>query len=264
MLWNTRDCDTSVPKDKVFAILGLVANGHESGIEVDYSKDMLCVFKETASAIITQKKSLNILLAGCDLSQSEGMPSWVPDWRREANSERPTLFVNRKNMLTMYTSGSLEEEIVMVEHGYKASGCIRLVFSFSEDLNILRVSCKIIDMIAKVDDVHSENTSKEISQSAIKLVRENAESLSMKLSSTGLEAKVREVLVVGKSGGYVDWYRDEVIQNVMNRRRFFITKAGNFGVGPAGTKEGQIVCVIAGCNFPIILCEEGDQYLLAG
>jgi hypothetical protein len=164
----------------------------------------------------------------------------------------------------MYTSGSLEEEIVMVEGGYKASRCIKPVFSFSEDLNILRISCKIIDMIAKVDEVHSENTSKEIFQTAIKPVRENAESLSMKLSSTGLEAKVREVLVVGKSGGYVDWFRDEVSQNVMNRRRFFFTKAGNFGVGPAGMKEGQIVCVVAGCNFPIILCEEGDHYLLAG
>jgi hypothetical protein len=79
LLWNTWDCDTSDPKDKVFAILGLVANGYESGIEVDYSKDMLCIFKETASAIITQEKSLDVLLAGCSLSRSEGMPSWVPD-----------------------------------------------------------------------------------------------------------------------------------------------------------------------------------------
>ena len=151
----------------------------------------------------------------------------------------------------------------MVGHGYKASGYSDAVFTFNEDITTLGVSCKIIDTIMKVGEVHSCGKSEEIRDSVYKLARENSETIGTIPSRKSLEEKVLEVLVVSHYAREGHDF-DKTLQSVMKRRRFFITKAGHLGVGPAETSEGHIVCVIAGCNFPIVLCKEENHYLLVG
>ncbi|PVH69128.1 hypothetical protein DL98DRAFT_598934 [Cadophora sp. DSE1049] len=241
------------------SFIPLLYKDREVGLEVDYSKSMQQIFKEAASAVITQEQSLDILLAGCGLLRSDGLPSWVPDWRREASDKRATPFTSRKRFMTRYKGSSWKEDIVIVGHEYKAFGDSKVVFSFSGDLGILHVSCKIIDTIAMVDKVHVNETSEVVLGSATKLVESSREFVG---NAKGVG--ILGVLIAGKDGSFVENYTDEVIQNVMNGRRFIITKSGHLGVGPGSIQKGHIVCVIAGCNFPIVLCAEGDHYLLVG
>lgn len=67
----------------------------------DYSrllKPMELVYKEVARSIITTDNNLSILLAGNGVSGVDKRPSWVPDWRTEANDYRPSLLVNGSRM----------------------------------------------------------------------------------------------------------------------------------------------------------------------
>lgn len=120
----------------------------------------------------------------------------------------------------------------------------------------------MIDTISKIDDVHIDKTTQKIRASAYELAVENSDLVNNIPSGKTLDEKILDVLVAG----YVesDKYTENTLQSVMKQRRFFITKAGHLGVGPAGTTEGHIVCVIAGCNFPMVLCKEGDRYLVVG
>jgi hypothetical protein len=179
--------------------MGLFGDGHDSGIEVDYSKDMQRVLKEAAVTIIQREKNLDILLAACGLARHDGLPSCVPDWRREANSERPSLFGNHKKRYTVYTGLSMDDEVVTVGHGYKASGSTQAVFSFDDGMGTLHVSCKILDTICEVDEVHDNRTSEEIRESAYKLAEANSERISSIPSRKSLKEKVIHVLVPGRT-----------------------------------------------------------------
>ena len=94
------------PRDKVYALLGLVTD--ELGIKalVDYNKSTETVYTETARYLLGREPHpLRILTyAGVGLPGSVlSLPSWVPDWRNAPNSV------------------SLEVSL-RYTHSYKASG----------------------------------------------------------------------------------------------------------------------------------------------
>jgi len=93
LLWNMWDREATDPRDKVFAVLGLVG---EEGVDLlpDYSKPLGSVYREAAASIIASEKSLDILLAASESKARDGLPTWVPDWRREANGHQPSLFIS--------------------------------------------------------------------------------------------------------------------------------------------------------------------------
>jgi len=47
-------------------------------------------------------------------------------------------------------------------------------------------------------------------------------------------------------------------------RTFFISKTGYMGVGPKAVEDGDSICVVLGCEVPLLLRKNGDQYLLVG
>ncbi|KAF8857010.1 hypothetical protein BDZ45DRAFT_803771 [Acephala macrosclerotiorum] len=153
---------------------------------------------------------MDILLAACGLVRYDGLLSLVPDWRRKANNERASLFVNRKRAYIMYTNGALDEEILMIHSSAFNLARKHWVGSIPSDKNI--------------------------------------------------EAKVYDTLLAGY--GKSEDHFEEILLSVMTHRRFFITKNGYLGVGPANTREGNIIGIIAGCNFPLIFCNKEDHHLL--
>jgi hypothetical protein len=51
---------------------------------------------------------------------------------------------------------------------------------------------------------------------------------------------------------------------MMNRRRLFLSHSDLVGLAPWNAAEGDIVCVLLGCRFPVILRREGEHYVLIG
>jgi hypothetical protein len=54
-----------------------------------------------------------------------------------------------------------------------------------------------------------------------------------------------------------------IIQNV-DTKRFFHTDSGHLGIGPLKMQEDDLVCVLEGCMFPVILRPIASHYILVG
>lgn len=147
----------------------------------------------------------------------------------------------------------------MTGHGFNASGTEPATFCFDGDLNILRVSCIMADTIFDLGKVYTHVENDEILDNACSLARMSE---SVKIAPKELEEEVKTVL----NAGFLEptHLANEIMQNVMHHRIFFITKTGHLGIAPSCSIKGDIVCIIRGCNFPIILREEANYYIVVG
>ncbi|KAF6839369.1 heterokaryon incompatibility protein [Colletotrichum plurivorum] len=292
LLWNTWDRDATDPRDKVFAVLGLVGDENSRFLtSPDYGKGVRQVFCETARDIINAEGSLNILLAaGSSKGECDDgvLPSWVPDWRRKANESRPVLFVNRARLSSPYFSGSLDFARVF-GHGYTACGEEKAVARFGDSLATLRARAVLVDEVGSWCGVPQDSGPvmfKPIIDDACAVAydalkdgtqywwmedekdkvrareRKGMDYRSMtrwaeKPKKAGLQAVVERVLCAGSAAGST---LGKVVQNVMPLRRFFVTRGARYlSIGPASLRPGDKVFVIAGCNFPLILREVADD-----
>ena len=72
--------ESTLPRDRLFALLGFSSNGANPAFEPDYKCDFGVLSKRYAGTFIEQGKVLQLLYrAGID-SQFPGLPSWLPDW----------------------------------------------------------------------------------------------------------------------------------------------------------------------------------------
>jgi len=96
LLHHARNTETSQPKDRFYALLGLADPRYEIPINYNSSYSMNTVLSDVARAIIIHEDAgLDILSqAGAAaynrrLPQgSDHLPTWVPDWDIKENSER--------------------------------------------------------------------------------------------------------------------------------------------------------------------------------
>lgn len=84
VLLRHQRCNASDPRDKIYSFCGLVKtplNGH-SPVRISYKDDVTTIYREVALKIMNDDHSLDILSRPPSLAESEteGLPSWVPDW----------------------------------------------------------------------------------------------------------------------------------------------------------------------------------------
>ncbi|KAL6851794.1 HET domain-containing protein [Trichoderma novae-zelandiae] len=102
--WNIWDRDATDPRDKVFAVLGLVGKEYGDALPgIAYSKSVEQIYQEAASFIITKERSLDLLLATSGL----------------------------------HSQATSAEALSLNGHGYSASGQLAARISFSDNLSVL-------------------------------------------------------------------------------------------------------------------------------
>jgi hypothetical protein len=96
LLWRTRDCEVSNPRDKVIALLGLFP-GKFAGFRPDYTVSPETLFHRFAvhvlqSYIFTPEQASILSYAGLHRRVLPGhLPSWAPDWT-SLSTEGPVVF----------------------------------------------------------------------------------------------------------------------------------------------------------------------------
>ncbi|KAE8414359.1 heterokaryon incompatibility protein-domain-containing protein, partial [Aspergillus pseudocaelatus] len=267
LLWNMWDREATEPKDKVFGVLGLVGSQHQSPMpRADYSKTMEQVYREVAAQIITAEKSLDLLLAASTTDGPADLPTWVPDWRREGNEQRPALFVNGSRMQNYY-SGSTDF-VVLNGHGYTASKKMEPFSKFSDDLTKLHVRGILLGSVEVTGPATNPDWSTLEIMDAARTVLRTSQDLNLVRPVALSDQGLRFILRAGSQLIPEEYDFNEegelLLHNVMLRRLFFVSSAGHLCVGPSRTCRGDIVTILAGCNFPMILRQEGDAFQVVG
>lgn len=86
LLENFRHAKSTDPRDKFYSLLRIASDGNLKDFEPDYSSSMADVTQRFAVALIRRfaaEKQAMLLLYRAGLSQSQELPSWVPDWLEE-------------------------------------------------------------------------------------------------------------------------------------------------------------------------------------
>jgi hypothetical protein len=87
ILHNTQNNKCSDPRDRLYAIRGIVDDNQD--IEIDYSKPVQQVYRNWAEKRIKRTWTLQIFSACADSSGRGDLPSWVPDLRRPLGQDKP-------------------------------------------------------------------------------------------------------------------------------------------------------------------------------
>jgi hypothetical protein len=88
VLQKSRNCSATDPRDKVYAVLGLVQPDIIEGLLVDYSSSPEDVYTTVAQHLIMRHGCMNVLKHGCDNDRHfPAMSSWVPQWDKKSRQD---------------------------------------------------------------------------------------------------------------------------------------------------------------------------------
>lgn len=81
---SARNCSSTDPRDKLYALIGMADEKTRSAIPIDYSKSVEEVFTRAAAALIERNNSLDVISSAFSIPGfmhgAQSLPTWVPDW----------------------------------------------------------------------------------------------------------------------------------------------------------------------------------------
>ncbi|VUC31535.1 unnamed protein product [Clonostachys rosea] len=137
-----RSRDSTDPRDKIYALLGITERIHDShnNLPISYEKPIEAVLWNLIVNHLASTKKLNFLSDGCGLSSPEGFPSWLPLWYEPDFETYPYSFLSDA-----------------LASGYRAGGDTKAQFQYDEGRKLLKCQGIIVSTIEAVGEVY-DNT----------------------------------------------------------------------------------------------------------
>jgi len=264
-------------RDRIFAVLNMLpAEEQQLGISSDYSLPKMSVYRDTVVCYLRGLKDSTIL-AQCELQEPRTNPSWVPDWSNNAQG------------------GSFYNESV---YCFRASGQVGSHVALQDD--VLSLAAVVLDTIESTTsiklglpwDQKIENTIRHA------ILHDAATTPYIAGGGSLFEAYTRAFVwgntmeaygpFLDLSNGTFDKYK-EAISNIWQGGSYtrsqddiylriylggwyipMMTFKGYVGMGPRATQPGDIVCVVLGCQRPLVLRPatgeptESPSYVIVG
>ncbi|KAH6721847.1 heterokaryon incompatibility protein-domain-containing protein [Leptodontidium sp. MPI-SDFR-AT-0119] len=252
---DTRFCKYTDPRDRVFAILGLLGPSGNLGIEPDYTKTTSGVYQDAAWKHIEYTASFEVL-RGIEYHDTEGLPSWAPDLtkRRKAN---PFSLCNASGQSTAHRASGPGGILHVL--GIRVS-----VISRSEPFDFAEFETAGLSVLPKVrlvvDKLGLEKSQEDISALCEVICANDFTSRRIPKIDTSLDQLQTEQLLrtILESKDYMsEAYRNEKffakVQTHAYGRSLYITEDGYVGLAPEATQPGDIVVVMLGCDSPLVL-----------
>lgn len=295
LLENATSCLASNPRDMIFSVLGLASDiealptiNSEHKLVCNYERSVQEVYTDFAKVHIHTHNSLDVITFSNNYNgRIAGCPSWVPDWSALRKSSCFSL-----SKLPLLSSARLA---ISNPYAYQASGGRHPDFGFLQG-DTLRVSGIRVDTVTQVGEPYfdprppGEKFDRTIGDwqtialgegdrrtldsyvgTEQTLIEAFDRTITADVNLTGDRSQRHERFVWLNSQRIVtqerldQWNRARrAVYLRIQRRLFFTTSGGRFGLGPWDTKAGDIVFVLLGCNVPVILRQNGDRWVFVG
>lgn len=284
VLRRTKDAQCSDQRDRIYGVLNLVQEQERLGIQPDYGKSLVEVYRGLMVTSIFEHGDMS-LLACCELQDERGaMPSWVPNWSvprrckeiwgaRACWNSLPQAKYNDgdgfliatgchsatitkvKHILTA-ASSNLAQTGKVPQLGETYAAFYDLIAWLRQELHtessqqieaICRTLCcnEFSDRYEPIDDKH--------------LSFQKTQERFLALSDRSTEPS-KDLL--RESAAFLDAFYNNSLG-----RSFIITDEGYVGLAPDMSRPGDCIAVLLGCQSPIVLCprpEHSEEYLVLG
>ena len=260
LLDSARPAGSTDPRDKVFALCGLVDPGYN--IIPNYSETIVQTYCKTAVSIMEQEQSLDIL-ENCRHPRatdvSRPLPTWCPDWSLKFN-----VISGRVRLLW--------DDISSIACRFKASAATRGSFQvregslFAQGLPIGAIQS--IGTQAEPDEKSFEDKFDSLLNSWSRLLGEHTTvtgELRLKLERTAtIDDRGYPNVSIPRNVIDAINYNNLKRDAVNGRRRFFMTGNRLMGMAPPHVEVEGLVVVLLGARVPFLLRKADGFYTLVG
>ncbi|KAL2037547.1 hypothetical protein N7G274_009659 [Stereocaulon virgatum] len=256
LFYPTRNSSCTDPKDRIYALRSLMHPSEAELIKPDYDKSTSQVYLETFIAITKHGATLN-LLRYCNLRKKlPDCPTWVPNFNELA--ERKVLpfsagglsaceaqFVGKDKLCvagrmvdvvkeclgSMPAAGSKLEVVRLLRH-YVDAYDIGMDSQYVGGGSILEACCRLMNFDYFSDTVDYATKSPSFCE---------------------VIDAIRSVMIAQDFELALRSFHSYHLIGAVRGRKLVVTDAGYLGLVPEETKPGDVVCVLLGCDIPMLL-----------
>ncbi|KAI1122206.1 heterokaryon incompatibility protein-domain-containing protein [Nemania abortiva] len=276
-LFGNLDCQD--PKDRVYGVLALL--DLPLGIQPDYTKSVAWVYEDLVRRCITCTSTLDIL-SECRLSDTSNAPSWLPNWSwnsqwqnivedRSPNNSMSFASGHFHTPPTTPISGELKVWGVLIGRIQRlGKSCVEWCLSDGDIIATIRDAFFFPSSLLSTDYV-AGGTFLEACTSTLCLgvFRDGLSyhQIDMPEISSGTHL-IRKILDKPHKPLIPDSSLHTLLayaRGALEGRCVYETEEGFIGVAPREAHNGDQICVILGCNVPMLLRHVSeDKYRLVG
>ncbi|CAO2653350.1 Nn.00g027610.m01.CDS01 [Neocucurbitaria sp. VM-36] len=296
-----RQAEASEPRDKVFGILGLLDKSISSKIVPDYDDSVQQVFTDLTVTIIRVTRSLEQIAYRAE-QLAPGWPSWVPDLRSPFPRHNVKSLRNRQASENTSVRFKIKESergnLLLCCKGYKVDIIDGIAASSKRSLITMADSTQIHrqDTIKALHRSLVLDHPKTRRHPALKKVpwmfhcssNEAYTSISPPIWEEIFKSKqfddfrkfreANEDFRIGSKDfpdffsssptnitkPHVIMYHLRLAVHSLKGRRLATTDTGYIAMVPGSVQKGDVVAVLLGCNFPVLLRPHGDYFRVLG
>ena len=264
LIYRTWKRQASDPRDRVYALYGLVQSYQKVPLVISYDMSIEDVYRSTVRFCIENEGSLSILTYVSKFRNQSDLPSWVPDWRDRSDSGCRA--VSRSDFPKFYASSMSRPLPVPSSSNDKLilKGFILAIVDHTIDIAALKVNATDSFPESWITNAAAAGVPMRFLQGKafqtsydITILMENSPFHSEigELSGAEFWANSNSWIAAGQPGpvpqAVITEYKKEINHRIHNRR-LFLTK-DFLGLAPAPTQVGDIVCILLGGSEPFIL-----------
>ncbi|KAM3084064.1 hypothetical protein ACMFMF_001421 [Clarireedia jacksonii] len=277
----------SEAKDKVFALVG-ISTSKESFGQIDYSMSIRQVYTHTAKHIIQTSGRLDVICVKQQQSNNRDLPTWVPDWTRPRQNQSPIIVGLHHSTQDFLASGAMPSNARFVgdEDILRTPGIIidkvhRLGYTFKrrpypgDDISDILRTLHGWWSIITAEKGHSTDEQGSFCRliSCGNWASDDMEPYAVRMQSIAKASSEEYPYLKFPLSSYPT--REELnkkdsvaalisVSFTMNRRRFMISTSGILGLAPNDCARDDLICVLPGCRFPVILRPQENHHILIG
>jgi hypothetical protein len=289
VLLGARSLQATEPRDKVFALHGLLQRLNASLESPDYTKSIWEIYVNTAAAAISIDGSLRIL-GGLTGSSNLNLPSWCPDWSDHQHITEVAEWQNHKatgeskpqfgiKKLELSITGSVVDLVCEEHFTFPPTSILHEGNNLTETLSdhfdspgSIPIHCYEILLHSFSLDIWKNVDIKVlgIEINYFNFIRRDSEGMMESKNFVGRARSAFYKLITSERWNprpgklpHQYWpYLHAGLCRRLDRKKLFRTQHGRLGIASPETKVGDSILLLQGCNLPMVARADGENWRL--